>query len=376
MRPLPMTFLLTADAVGGVFTHAIDLVRGLAPHGVRTTLVMLGPPMAAHQQAVAREVDGLTVVETGLPLDWLAATPGALLAAAEQVCDLAFAHKADLVHLNTPALALAEYPCPVVVGVHSCLASWWGAVEEGPLPVDFAWRTQLMAQALAQADAVTCPTHAFATCVLALYGAAPVVVHNGRAPSATPTRQVASAPSLAFSAGRVWDRGKNAHTLDAAAAHMDVPVLLAGPTVSPQGDAIRVTNAVALGALEEAAIRKHLAQRPIFVSAALYEPFGLGVLEAAQAGCPLVLSDIATFRELWHGAALFVPARDAEGFAGAVNAIAGDERLARALSRAAQRRAAAYDVKVMSAGMADLYRALLLRSGAARGPSSLTGTLA
>ena len=41
---------------------------------------------------------------------------------------------------------------------------------------------------------------------------------------------------------------------------------------------------------------------------ALYEPFGLAVLEAAQAGCALVLSDIPTFRELWDGAALFVAA--------------------------------------------------------------------
>ncbi len=51
--------------------------------------------------------------------------------------------------------------------------------------------------------------------------------------------------------------------------------------------------------------------RPIFVSTSLYEPFGLAVLEAAQAGCPLVLSDIATFRELWDGAAIFFPPGDA-----------------------------------------------------------------
>ena len=42
--------------------------------------------------------------------------------------------------------------------------------------------------------------------------------------------------------------------------------------------------------------------------AGAYEPFGLAVLEAAQAGCALLLSDIPTFRELWDGAALFVAA--------------------------------------------------------------------
>ena len=49
-----------------------------------------------------------------------------------------------------------------------------------------------------------------------------------------------------------------------------------------------------------------MARTAVFVSPALYEPFGLAVLEAAQAGCALVLSDIPTFRELWDGVALFV----------------------------------------------------------------------
>ncbi len=44
----------------------------------------------------------------------------------------------------------------------------------------------------------------------------------------------------------------------------------------------------------------------VFASMARYEPFGLAVLEAAQAGMRLVLSDIPTFRELWDGAAIFV----------------------------------------------------------------------
>ena len=64
-----------------------------------------------------------------------------------------------------------------------------------------------------------------------------------------------------------------------------------------------------LGELDERTLAGCLSARPVFVSAARYEPFGLAVLEAAQAGCPLVLSDIPTFRELWDGAALFVDPR-------------------------------------------------------------------
>ena len=56
-------------------------------------------------------------------------------------------------------------------------------------------------------------------------------------------------------------------------------------------------------------------QAAIFVAPALYEPFGLGVLEARARGCALVLVHIPTFRELWDGAALFADPRDDEALA-------------------------------------------------------------
>ena len=48
----------------------------------------------------------------------------------------------------------------------------------------------------------------------------------------------------------------------------------------------------------------------IYASPARYEPFGLGVLEAALSSCALVLGDSPTLREPWSDAALFVPPDD------------------------------------------------------------------
>jgi glycosyltransferase involved in cell wall biosynthesis len=98
-----------------------------------------------------------------------------------------------------------------------------------------------------------------------------------------------------------------------------------------------------------------MAQRPVFVSAALYEPFGLAVLEAAQAGCALVLSDIPTFRELWGEAALFVPARDDRAFAEAIRGLLDDEDRRAALGRAARQRSRRYAAAAMARGMLALY---------------------
>jgi glycosyltransferase involved in cell wall biosynthesis len=104
-----------------------------------------------------------------------------------------------------------------------------------------------------------------------------------------------------------------------------------------------------------------MSQRPVFVSAALYEPFGLAVLEAAQSGCPLVLSDIPTFRELWGEAALFVPARDDQAFSDAIRGLLEDEDGRIALGRAARRRARRFGVAAVARGMLAVYGRLLDR---------------
>jgi NADPH-dependent 2,4-dienoyl-CoA reductase/sulfur reductase-like enzyme len=71
----PIHLLMTADAVGGVWTYALELARALAPAGVRTTLAVLGPQPGPDQAADARAVPGLAVRPLDLPLDWTADRP-------------------------------------------------------------------------------------------------------------------------------------------------------------------------------------------------------------------------------------------------------------------------------------------------------------
>ena len=116
-----------------------------------------------------------------------------------------------------------------------------------------------------------------------------------------------------------------------------------------------------LGELTSGELRAWLGKRPIFASAALYEPFGLSVLEAAQAGCALVLSAIPTFHELWEGAALFAPPRDAEAFAEAVRALLNDPARRRRMERAAQERARRYNLEASAQKMMALYEEMMGR---------------
>jgi glycosyltransferase involved in cell wall biosynthesis len=220
----------------------------------------------------------------------------------------------------------------------------------------------MLRDALRRTDAVVCPSRAYAASVCDFYRVTPFVVRNGRAPPPPPAFPPPVAPTFAFSAGRLWDRGKNAATLDEAAGEIRLPLLLAGPCASPQGERFSAERARLTGPLDAPVLRQILSERPVFISAALYEPFGLSVLEAAQAGCPLVLSDIETFRELWQGAALFAPPRLASAFAANVNRIVVDADLREELRDAASRRAQDYSAGAMAEAMTAIYRAALARN--------------
>ncbi len=272
----------------------------------------------------------------------------------------------DLVHLNHPALAAqAAFDRPVLAACHSCVATWWDAVKGTALPDSFRWQAEVVGRGYRRAQVLVAPSRAFAEATQRIYGLArlPEVVHNGRVFDAGP---VTDAPVEAvFTAGRLWDEGKNAAVLDRIAALTIAPFRAAGPTAGPNGTAVTLRHLEPLGPLEEAEMRAQLAQRPVYVSAALFEPFGLAVLEAAQAGCALVLSDIESFRELWSDAALFVSPGDEEGFAAAIGRLLSDAELRSEYAYAARNRARAFGLDAFAGDMINLYEATLANGNGA-----------
>ena len=349
--------LMTVDAVGGVWPYALELAGALRARGWDTVLALLGPAADAAQRAAATAA-GARLVDTGLDLDWLAADAAAVARARAALSTLARTERADLVQLNQPALAAGfDAGVPLVVAVHSCVATWWDEVRGGPLPDAFAWQAELTARGLHAADAVVAPSAAFAAVIGARYGVRPSVIHNGRSP--TPASPPARTADFALAAGRLWDAGKDVATLDRAAARLAVPFTAAGALAGPHGESVAPVHLHAPGRLADAALAALLATRPVFVSAARYEPFGLAVLEAALAGCALVLSDIATFRELWDGAATFFAPGDDAALAAAVAALIDHPRSRTAAGERARSHAARYTPDAMADGMAALYRRVL-----------------
>ena len=348
--------LLATDAVGGVWVYSVELARALGELGVDAVLAVMGPSPDERRR---EEAAGLRLIDTGLPLDWLETSPAELRRSGDVLADIAGREGIDVVQTSSAALlANTQFDQPCVAVQHSCVATWWAAVKTAPIPDEFLWRKELVESGLNRASAVAAPSVAFAADTARTYQlSTPVVaVPNGRR---TILPQDLPRGDFVFTASRLWDEGKNVATLDRAAAGIGVPFQAAGPLHGPNGATIALDHIHALGELSHSRLAGLLAARPVFASAALYEPFGLSVLEAAQAGCALVLSDIPTHREIWSDAAVFVPAREDSAFAAAIERLFTNMGQRHDLGERARARAALYSPERMARGMADIYAGVL-----------------
>jgi glycosyltransferase involved in cell wall biosynthesis len=168
---------------------------------------------------------------------------------------------------------------------------------------------------------------------------------------------------LVLCAGRLWDPAKNIGALQAAAHAVPWPIRAAGEASAPEGGAnVELPALSLLGTLSRAELGNWMERAAIFAAPALYEPFGLSILEAAGRCCALVLGDIPSLRELWDNCALFVDPRDPGALAAALKRLIAESALRQALAERAYLRAQSYDLERMG-------RAYLRSYGFMRMPS-------
>src|SRR5262249_12322922 len=122
-----------------------------------------------------------------------------------------------------------------------------------------------------------------------------------------------------LAAGRVWDEAKGIATLVACAGRLPWPIRIAGPTAAAgRSGATGRPGLELLRDLSADVLADWMARASIYALPVRYEPFGLSILEAALAGCPLVLGAIDSMREVWGDAASYVPPGDAEALRAAL----------------------------------------------------------
>jgi glycogen(starch) synthase len=344
----PQRLLMTADAVGGVWTYALELCRELCSRGSEVTLAVMGPPPSAAQTADAFRIPGVDVVSVPNKLEWMDEPWDEVDSAGEWLAALEQAVAPDIVHLNGFVHAAQRWQAPVLVVGHSCVASWWSAVKREPLPHRYDEYRRRVERGLRSANVVVAPSRSMLAALHAEYDFHTTgrVIPNGRSVSfpATPKEPIV------LTTGRLWDEAKNASAVAAVAADLPWPVYLAGDT---QGAEFR--NVQTLGRLEPEQVREWFARASIYALPARYEPFGLSVLEAALAGCALVLGDIGSLRENWSGAAVFVPPDDRAALSRAINGLISDPMERSQLAQRAQERAQQFRSVTMANAYLDAY---------------------
>jgi glycosyltransferase involved in cell wall biosynthesis len=336
---------MTADAVGGVWTYALELARTLVERGVRVSLAVLGPAPTDDQRREAADIVHGPLLEHAGRLEWMDEPWHDVQQAGEWLLQVERAIRPDLVHLNGYAHGRLAWEAPVVMVGHSCVSSWWNAVHgEDPPPAWNRYR-RTVARGLRAADLVVAPTAAMLACLQHHYGrlSRTKVIPNGRGSSAEGTLASASKEPFVLSAGRLWDPAKNIDAVCAVARDLTWPVLVAGEWRRPDGSETDSPESGVrwLGRLTTSEMSSWMGRASIYVSPARYEPFGLCALEAALAGCALVLGDIRSLREVWGNASLYVPPDNRQALRSALRSLIADDRFRtdmaqRALTRANQ----------------------------------------
>jgi glycogen synthase len=342
-----MKILMTTDCVGGVWTFTLELARSLATRDVEITLACLGGRLSAADRDEAGKLSKVVLREAPYRLEWMESPWDDVASTSQWLRELIAESGADLLHLNCYGPGMYDYDVPVLLTAHSCVNTWWQAVH-GHAPDD-GWKRyrDCVLSALARADRVVAPTSAFRAALGAAYAEVEMtpisVVHNGIDVVPDDLNAGGRAPFV-LSAGRIWDEAKQLRRLVEAAPRLMCPVFIAGAGRFERP----APGVVSLGRVSRAQLAAYYRRASVYAHPAVYEPFGLSILEAAAAGCPLVLADIPTLRELWSDAAVFVAREDTGAWGRTLNELLGNAPARRTYGRAARERALRYSARKMA----------------------------
>ena len=358
---------MTADCVGGVWTYALTLCRALSRRGCRIVLAVTGGAMTADQRRQATALGcvwgsaGVTLEHRPLRCEWMQPPLADVPATAAWVRSLIDRHRPDVLHLNDYALAAHDLRgLPRVVVAHSDVVSWHRHVlGHGPGDAWDGYRHSVRA-GLDAADAVVGVTAAVLDDLRDGFGFdGGRVIHNAVEVEVSCNDD---RPHEVLTVGRIWDDAKNvrllhqAHRLQSVGVSEGWSVDVAGDATHPDGGMTDLDGMNTLGPLSHDAVLDRMRRTKVYALPARYEPFGLSAAEAAACGCALVLSDIATLREVWGDAATYCDPDDAAAWAAAVDRLLGDDDARHAAADAARQRVVRYDAVCQAAAYHDLYR--------------------
>ncbi len=356
-----MKVLMTGDTLGGVWTYCMELCAALRSFSVEVVLATMGRRLSEEQYSQVNALDNVDIRESDYRLCWMQDPWDDVEKAGEWLLALEREVQPDLVHLNDLGHGGLPWKSPVLLVGHSCVLSWWQAVKKQSAPEeDWQRYRQVVTRGVQQATLVAAPTQAMLSELLKYYGPAraALVLPNGRDFPRLNSPYAAAPQPYIFAAGRVWDEAKNLNALASVALMLPWPVYVAGEHRDPNGGSVHLPGVRHLGMVSPREMEVWLGKAAIYVAPAHYEPFGLAILEAARAGCVLVVGDIPSLREIWGSTAVYVNPADPQALKDALLALINDPTRRRQLAQQSWERARRFSATAMAASYTRCYHLL------------------
>lgn len=353
--------MMTVDAVGGIWTYALELAGALGNAGVEVILARMGPCPTSEQRRAVAGLENVRLVGRPYRLEWMSEPWDDVDEAGLWLLGIADEYDPDVIQLNGFSHAALAWGRPVLVVAHSCVFSWMNEVTGAAPGEEWGEYHRRVRRGLESADQVIAPTMAMLSTLTRNYGDFPGSVAARVVPNARSHTvfRAGRKEDFVFAAGRIWDEAKNAAAVARVSDTLRWPVCLAGELRRPDGGESSFAGIRYLGRLEPSAMASWFARAAIFAHPARYEPFGLTPLEAALSSCALVVGDIPSLREVWGNAALYAPPEDSEALAHEIDRLIDSADLRRTMGLRARRRALEYSPHRMRERYLRIYHELI-----------------
>lgn len=355
--------LMTADPLGEAWVYVMELCAALGAWNCDIVLATTGRFLTSSQVREAARLPHVQLYESAAKIDWLEHPHAALEQASAWLLDLAQATQPDVIHLNHYLQGDLAWPAPVLMTVHSCLLAWWQAVKGKLVPTEWNTYRRRVGGSLHSADLVIAPTQAMLTSLQQFLGPLPnaKVIYPGRRP---PSPSRSHKENLIFAAGELRDAASNQSAIKAVAPQLALEAH--GWSIYGLGDRPCPTNPSSqrlqdqhYSTVSNQPSTDWLARASIYTLPARYAALGLGVFEAAWAGCALVLGDIPSLCEIWQDAAAYAPPDDHAALTATLTQIIRDAKRREWLAACARKRAETFSANRMAAAYWSAYRTLV-----------------
>jgi glycosyltransferase involved in cell wall biosynthesis len=355
----PRRILMTTRTGRPSWDHSLELAGLLGRFGLDVALATLGEPPSNTQLEEALRHPNLQVFPSRFGNGWEDGDWGEVERAGGWLLHLEEHVEPDLVHLHAYPFGAVPFRAPRLLAGHDCPVCRAQALQGGAATA-LGWERyrQAVRCALKEARMVITPTAAALDELAGLFGPLPEfrVIPAGRSPSRFPPREK---EDLILSAGCFGDEAQNLPALEAVARELAWPVAILAEGSPGESDGGGKRPVRILDRPSPERLATWYGRASIFAQPCRYEPTGLSALEAALAGCALVLGDVPSLRETWEGAALFVAPGDPLDLHRALELLIAEPKGRRGLAQRARTRALLLSPERRAAAFLEAYAAVL-----------------